>query len=245
MRNFITGFIYPFKCFGLFFKYPKTILLSIIPVFINLIIYISTFLFFYIKIIELSKSLTGANNPATGFWSDFFNTLILIISFLLLLIICYFVVLIIGGIITAPFNENISLIIEENITGKKSEYSPGFWLDTWMNIKSELLKLLFYFSFIFLFFLIGFIPLIGTIISVVLGTIFSFFFNALDFLDYPMTRKYMTLEQKIKSVYSKPMYSLGFGCSVFLLMVVPLINVLLKPICVVAGTAFYFDKKYN
>jgi len=163
---------------------------------------------------------------------------------LLLLIVCYFVLLIIGGIITAPFNENISLIIEENITGKKSEYSPGFWLDTWLNIKSELLKLLFYFSFIFLFFLIGFIPLIGTIISVVLGTIFSFFFNALDFLDYPMTRKYMTLKQKIKSVASKPMYSLGFGCSVFLLMVLPVVNVFLKPICVVAGTAFYYDKKY-
>jgi len=81
MNNFITGFVYPFKSFGLFFKYPKTILLSIIPVFINLIIYISTFLFFYIKIIEVSNSLTGANNPATGFWPDFFHILILIILF--------------------------------------------------------------------------------------------------------------------------------------------------------------------
>jgi len=245
MGHFIEGFVYPLKNMNLFFKYPKTVLYSIIPVTLNLIIYVVSFVFIFNRIITGSEKLTGAQNPDAGFFAEFFHITIIVLSFLILLVLCYFIIVIIGGIISAPFNENISLIIEEKITGKKTEYHPGFWKDTWLNILSELKKLGFYFSFLLLFFLIGFIPLIGGIISVVLSTVFSFFFNALDFFDYPMTRKYFTLRDKIKVTYAQPMYSLGFGCASFLIMFLPVVNVLMKPVCVVSGTAFYFEKKYD
>lgn len=245
MRHFIEGFFFPFKNMSMFFKYPRTILYSIIPVTLNLIIYITSFIFFLNKIMAFSQKLTGAENPDAGFISGFFHAVILVLAFILLLIVCYFIIVVIGGIISAPFNENISLIIEEAITGRKSDYHPGFWMDTWYNILAELKKLGFYFSFLLVFFLIGFIPLIGEIISVVLSSVFSFFFNALDFFDYPMTRRYFTLSDKIKVTYAKPMYSMGFGCASFLIMFLPVVNVLMKPLCVVSGTAFYFEKEYN
>ena len=245
MRHFIEGFFYPFRNMGLFFKYPKTIVLSIIPVTLNLIIYITSFIFFFNKIMIFSQKLTGAENPDAGFISGFFHALILVVAFILLLVVCYFIIVTIGGIISAPFNENISLIIEEAITGKKTDYHPGFWKDTWYNVLAELKKLGFYFSFLLIIFLTGFIPLIGEIISVVLGSVFSFFFNALDFFDYPMTRRYFTLREKIKVTYSKPMYSMGFGSASFLIMFLPVVNVLFRPLCVVSGTALYFEKEYN
>jgi len=245
MKNFIEGFVYPFKSIALFLKFPKTILHSVIPVTINMILYLTSFIMIYSYIMDHSLRLTGADNSNAGFWSEFLYVLILIVSFVLVLVICYFILLIVGGIISAPFNENISLIIEENITGIKSDYKPGFWQDTWLNIFSEIKKLAFYFAFILLFFLIGFIPLIGSIISVILGSLFSFFFNALDFYDYPMTRRYFTLRQKIRVTASKPFYSMGFGCAAFLIMFLPVVNVLLKPLCVVSGTSFYFEKKYG
>jgi uncharacterized protein involved in cysteine biosynthesis len=245
MKHFVEGFFYPFKNIRLFFKYPRTILYSIIPVTLNLIIYITSFIFFFNRIMEGSGKLTGAQNPDAGFFAEFFHITILVFSFLILLIICYLIIVIIGGIVSAPFNESISLIIEEAITGKKTNYHLGFWRDTWYNILAELKKLGFYFSFLLLFFLIGFIPLIGGIISLVFSAVFSFFFNALDFFDYPMTREYYTLSDKIKVTYAKPMYTLGFGCASFLIMFLPFINVLMKSVCVVSGTAFYFEKEYN
>ena len=60
-----------------------------------------------------------------------------------------------------------------------------------------------------------------------------------------MTRKYYTLRDKIRVTYSRPMYSMGFGCASFLIMFLPVINVLTKPLCVVSGTAFYFEKMYD
>lgn len=245
MKDFIKGFVYPFKSFGLFFKYPKTIALSIIPVTINMIIYISSFIIIFSKVMDFGQKISGSDSPQAGFWHDLFYITIIVLSFIILLIICYFIMIVLGGIISAPFNENISLLIEENITGKKSDYHPGFIKDTWLNILSEIKKLLFYFGLLFIFFLIGFIPLIGSIFSVVLSTIFSFFYNAMDFFDYPMTRQYYTLKNKIRVTASKPFYSLGFGCASFLIMFLPVINVLLKPLCVVSGTAFYFEKGYN
>lgn len=245
MKNFFEGFIYPFKSIGLFFKYPKTIIHSIIPVTINMFLYVSAFLLIYTYIMEKSAQLTGADTSNAGFWSEFINVLILVISFILVLVICYFILLIIGGIISAPFNENISLIIEENLTGVKTNYNPGFLKDTWLNILSEIKKLSFYLIFIFIFFLIGFIPLIGSIISVVLSSLFSFFFNALDFFDYPMTRRYYSLRKKIRITSSKPFYSMGFGCAAFLINFLPVVNVILKPLCVISGTAFYFEKQYS
>jgi CysZ protein len=93
--------------------------------------------------------------------------------------------------------------------------------------------------------LLNLIPIIGSILSTTLGVVFSFFYNSLDFLDYPMTRKFFTLRKKIKIVMSKKMLSLGFGCCVFLLMFLPVINIFFKPVCVTAGTALYFEKNYG
>lgn len=60
-----------------------------------------------------------------------------------------------------------------------------------------------------------------------------------------MTRKFFNLRKKIKVVMSKKMLSMGFGCSVFIIMFLPIINILLKSICVTAGTALFFEKEYS
>ncbi|MBP9097092.1 MAG: hypothetical protein KBG21_10815, partial [Ignavibacteria bacterium] len=90
------------------------------------------------------------------------------------------------------------------------------------------------------------IPVAGTIISTILGLLFSFFYNSLDFFDYPMQRKMFTLRQKIKGTNSGGMFTYGFGSMAFLMMFLPFINSLFKPLLVVAGTKLYLEKiNYN
>ena len=93
--------------------------------------------------------------------------------------------------------------------------------------------------------LLNFIPIIGNVFSAVLGAIFSFYYNALDFLDYPMTRKKMKFRQKLRVTQSGKLLTYGFGCTAFLLMFLPIVNVFMKPILVVAGTSLYYEKDYN
>lgn len=155
---------------------------------------------------------------------------------------CYFIFTIFGGLITAPFNENISQIVEEAIIHKKPVSDLSFWKDACISIKAEMQKLIFYFSFLIPILLFNFIPVIGNIVSFITGLVFLFYFNALDFLDYPMTRRQFSFRLKLKIANSGGTLTYGFGCIAFLMMFLPLINVFFKPLLVVSGTALYFEK---
>ncbi|MGH2575548.1 MAG: EI24 domain-containing protein [Ignavibacteria bacterium] len=244
-EGFFFGFTYPFKCIKFFFSHPKIITYSITPIIINLLIYGSIFIFSYAWVIGTIGQLTGVSQLDAGFWTELLHIILLIAGFLLLLITCYLAFVILGGIITAPFNEKISQMVEEIVTNEKVMSDLGFWKDAYISIKAEIEKLVFYFSFLFIFFLINFIPIIGTIVSVSLGTVFSFLYNALDFLDYPMTRKLIPFKQKLRVTRKGGMLTYGFGCIAFLMMFLPIVNVFMKPILVAAGTSLFFEKGYN
>lgn len=199
----------------------------------------------YKWLIGLTGDISGVNSPDPGFWAVFLHVWLLIFGFVILLVVCYFLFIILGGIITAPFNENISQIVEEKITNEKLLTELGFWKDAYLSIRGELQKLLFYFSILFVIFLLNFIPFIGSVVSAALGIVFSFYFNALDFLDYPMQRKLMTFKQKLRITQRGGMFTYGFGAMAFLMMFLPIINVFMKPILVVAGTRLYWEREYH
>lgn len=246
MKDFFYGFFYPFKSIAFFFKYPKVILLSIVPTIINIIVYALIFYFSYKKIISFLPIADGEAVNAVGqFIEVLYNYVIYVLTFLMVLVVSYLFYVIIGGLISAPFNETISQYVEETVTGVKCQYVP-FAKDTWLSIKGEIFKLLFYFSVIVPLFFVNYIPVAGTIISTILGLLFSFFYNSLDFFDYPMQRKMFPLPQKIKGTNSGGMFTYGFGVIAFLMMFLPFVNSLFKPLLVVAGTRLYLEKiNYN
>lgn len=243
MSDFAYGFFYPFRCIPLFFRKPKLILFSIVPVLINLLIYGTIFYFTFRWIYNTSSSVTGADSPDALFYQELLHILVLFTTIILLLVICYFFFITIGGIISAPFNEQLSLIVEEELTHVKYVNPRGFFADSWISIKAEILKLGFYLSISIPLFFLNFIPVIGFIFSI-LNIIFSSFYNALDFLDIPMTRKEIRLKDKIRITNRGGMLSYGFGAIAFIIMFVPVINVLLKPLLVVSGTSLFFEKDY-
>ncbi len=244
MKNLFKGISYPFISITYFFKYPKLISLSIIPFLINLLLYTIILLSSLYFVKPRLVSLSGLNNDP-NILNYFFYIFLSIIVFLILIIICYIVFSILSGIITGPFNEHISQYIEEKITNQIIVVQHGFIKDIFISLKSEISKIIFYLIVIIILFIIGFIPIIGLIFSLLFLFLFNCFYSALDFLDYPMARKNYKLKQKIKSIKSKPSLSFGFGFIASLILVIPFINVLLKPIFVVSGTLLYFKENYK
>ena len=244
MTDFLFGFTYPFRSLKFFFSHPVLLKYSITPVIINILIYGSVFIFSYNWLASGLESLTGANQPGAGFWIEFIHTALMLVSLVILLLVSYLLFVILGGLVTAPFNEEISQRVEEIVTKGAVKHDTGFREDAYISITGEMKKLVFYFFFLFLIFLLNFIPLIGNIFSAVIGAVFSFFYNSLDFLDYPMTRKKMKFRQKLKITGSGKMVTYGFGCAAFLLMFLPVVNVFFKPVLVAAGTSLYYEKDY-
>ena len=121
----------------------------------------------------------------------------------------------------------------------------GFWEDAYISIKGEVQKLIFYLLILLLIFILNFVPVIGSVFSAILGFIFSCYYNSLDFLDYPMTRKKMRFRDKLKVTSSGRLVTYGFGLTAFLLMFLPVINVFMKPILVASGTSLFYEKGYS
>ncbi|MCI0449585.1 MAG: EI24 domain-containing protein [Chlorobi bacterium] len=245
MNDFLLGFTYPFRSLKFFFAHPKLLAYSITPMLINLIIYGGIFILSYSWLINNIEKWLGADQTDAGFWLEALHVVLLVLSFVLLLFICYLLFVVLGGLITAPFNEEISQRVEEIVTKGTIQHKTGFWEDAYVSIKGEAEKIVFYLVILFLIFLLNFVPLVGNVFSAVIATIFSFFYNALDFLDYPMTRKKMKFKEKLKVTRSGKLVTYGFGCTAFLLMFLPIVNVFMKPILVVAGTSLYYEKNYH
>jgi len=212
---------------------------------INLLIYGSVFILSYSWFTGSIDSWLGIEGTEAGFWLKFLHTALLILGFILLLFFCYLLFTILGNVITAPFNEEISQRVEEIVTGTKEAHKMGFWEDAYISIKGEVQKLAFYLIILLLIFSLNLIPVAGSVIATVLGVIFSSFYNALDFLDYPMTRKKMRFRDKLKVTRKGKLVTYGFGFTAFLLLFLPVINVFMKPILVVPGTRLFYEKGYS
>ncbi len=245
MKDFLFGLTYPFRSLRFFFSHTVLIKYSIAPMLINLLIYGSVFIFSYSWLLNSLDKWLGIENTEVGFWLKFIHTLLLIIGFLLLLFICYLLFTILGNIITAPFNEEISQRVEEIVTSGGVVHKMGFWEDAYISIIGEVQKLLFYLTILLFIFCLNIIPVAGSLLATVIGVIFSCFYNALDFLDYPMTRKKMKFRDKLKITHKGRLVTYGFGLTSFLFMFLPVVNVFMKPILVAAGTSLYYEKYFN
>ena len=212
---------------------------------INLVIYTCAFYFSYNWLIANIGKWIGADQPGASFWIEALNVILLILTFIIVLFICYLLFTVLGSLVTAPFNEEISQRVEEIVTKNALQHKLGFWQDAYTSIKGEVQKLVFYLIILFIFFLFNFVPVIGSVFSTVLGLIFSFYYNALDFLDYPLTRRLATFRHKLKVTQKGGLVSYGFGCMAFLMMFLPIVNVFMKPILVAAGTSLYYEKGYD
>ncbi|MCB0721934.1 MAG: EI24 domain-containing protein [Ignavibacteriae bacterium] len=244
MRDFFFGFFYPIRSLGFFFKQPKIILYSIVPIILNLVIYGTIFFFTYRWLYGISEDITGAGTGDPNVIQVMFHALLSVIFFIVLLFICYLLFITLGGLVNAPFEDRISRAVEKIITNTNYETNLGFWKENFLSIKAEFFKQLFNICIIVPIFFLNFVPAVGTVLSSILGITFSFFFNALDYLDYPMTRRFYKLRQKLSVVNSGGLLSYGFGAMAFLMMFLPIINVFFKPVLVVAGTSLFYEKKY-
>lgn len=244
MKEFFFGFLYPIRSLAFFFKQPKIILYSIVPVILNAIIYGTIFFFTYGWLIGISEDFTGAGSGDPSFIQVMFHAILSVIFFIVLLFVCYLLFVTLGGLINAPFEDRISRAVEKIITNTTYETNLGFWKENFMSIKAEFFKQAFYVSIIVPVFFLNFVPAVGSVLSTILGTTFSFFFNALDYLDYPMTRRFYKLRQKLSVVNSGGLLTYGFGAMAFLMMFLPIVNIFFKPVLVVAGTSLFYEKKY-
>ncbi|MBL8956314.1 MAG: EI24 domain-containing protein, partial [Myxococcaceae bacterium] len=81
-----------------------------------------------------------------------------------------------------------------------------------------------------------FIPVAGSVLWLITSWAWSAFWLAVEHVSTPAARHLSPLSQVVKALRAHPALALGLGASLWALLWVPLVNVFLLPVAVVAGT---------
>ncbi|MGA7935074.1 MAG: EI24 domain-containing protein [Kovacikia sp.] len=148
-----------------------------------------------------------------------------------------------GAIFGAPWYGSLAEQIEKQRMGGIPVGHPSLtrvFQDIWRAVTFQLKKLGLMGVGAFFLFLLGWLPLGSAIASfgwVALGAILV----CLDFLDPPLERRRLSFRRKLGIVGRTLPGSATFGLACLGLVSIPFLNLLVVPLCVIAGTLFCCD----
>ena len=171
-----------------------------------------------------------------------------VLMFALALLIAYFLYMPVARILLAPFAEALSrktcaicvapggYMIRQKNTGKSSQgqNSQGQNSQGWMRAMWEGLKVVIFQAAVSLAALalgLAFPP-----VGAPVGVAVAIFLGGLDFFDIPLSTRGLRLRKKLSVIWSNKSLALGFGAAVYLMLLIPVINMIALPVGVVGAT---------
>ncbi|RMD64548.1 hypothetical protein D6833_04285 [Candidatus Parcubacteria bacterium] len=144
----------------------------------------------------------------------------------------------------APFNDLLSERVEWICTGRKDE-SPlrlcAFLRDALRALGDALGRVGLYLFLFAMLGLLNFLPLVGTAICAVLAPAVAMLFLGWEYLEYSMERRRIDFRSRVRLVLGNAPAVLSFGFGASLLLMVPFLNFVAIPLCVVGGTLLMCD----
>ncbi|VAW52292.1 Sulfate transporter, CysZ-type [hydrothermal vent metagenome] len=229
MIAFSKGFFDCFSGFSLLFK-PGIKRFVLIPLIINLGL-------FSLATKLLSEQLDIWLEKLLPDWLDWLEWLILPLFAITLFFIVFYTFTIIANLIAAPFNSLLSAKIEAMLTGRKPGdiNSDNFIKLIFRTTKSEIQKILYAIKWFIPLIIITIIPGVN-IVAPFLWILFTAWFFALEYNDYPLANRGLFFEDVTSYNRENRMRSLGLGSAVFILTSIPIINFFAMPVAVAGAT---------
>jgi len=162
---------------------------------------------------------------------------------LVLLLVTGFIFLQFGVLLGSPWYGKLSEELEKMQTGQVTIVEVGVVRDVGRAILYELKKLVLSLGIGLPLFFFGFVPLV-TAIAAPLSIAVADTIVCLDFLDAALERRRLRFREKLGVFVKTLPASASFGLVCLGLVSIPLINLVLIPICVAAGTLFFCDWVY-
>lgn len=240
MKEFILGFKYLLQGFG-YISRPGMRRYFAIPLLLNILVFS---LLTYFGFSFFQDALGWLIPAGDSTWADVANILALIIFTPVLLITVYFVASILANFVASPFNDLLSEQVEKmaggNATGGKSmlEVIAGMG----PVLAGEIKKYIYFGIFFIPIVIITFIPLINVFIAPVAWVIFGAWMLALEYLAFPLQNHHHTFSQVRAFARKNRMTTMGFGLTVLLATLIPLVNFIVIPAAVAGATLLWVEK---
>ena len=154
-----------------------------------------------------------------------------------------FVFTLVANLIGAPFNGLLAERVEAHLLGSTSTPAPS-WLTLVKSVPrlmwSELAKLSYLLVCIVPLLILQFVPLINLVAPVLLF-LFGAWMFALEYMDYPLGNHGALFKEVRHTMRKRRKVAYGFGSTVALISMIPLVNLFIMPVAVAGATALYVD----
>jgi CysZ protein len=214
IRFFIAGL-------RMLFRYPLLFGLSLIPIVITVVLLISLAVGCAWLIGDLIAGAMGEDLRA------FAQVVVLVIA----LLVGYFLYLPLARVLLAPFSEALSRKTHVILSGGE-KFRSGLG---WARAMLEGLKLVALQATIVMFALVLSVmfPPVGAPIGIATAVLMC----GLDFCDVPLSARGMSLRKKLGVIWRHKSLVIGFGLAAYLMLLIPIVNLLCLPVGVIGATA--------
>ncbi len=233
------GFFYLFRGLKLIMSEWRLMWLAALPLLVNILIFVVFFFSFNYFAYEISQWVFTQGDDVWYWYLLSWITGILLFSLSLLVVIFGFVA--IGLVVAAPFNDMLSAAIEEKVTGKTVDAKMSIMELAKYTMKNEGRKMFVIIGIQLVLILMNLIPVVGQFLFMVLNPLFLMIVAAFEFLSFTLDRRGNSFAQKKDYLMSRLGLSLGFGLSVCITLMIPIVNFLLLPVAVSGGTLFVIE----
>lgn len=227
MTEYLQALTYPFRGLGYFLRRPQLWKYAAAAVAVHLLVFI-VFVALYIASRErLVASITPERFPS---WLQTASHWILSV---LLLVAGLILSLLLGNVFTLPFLDAMTERILVDL-GETLPAGGGFGRMIRRALVNQVLKLLLFVAVQGLLLVLYVTPL--AVIHPPLSTFVGILFLGLDYLDYPLDARRISVPGRWAWMTRHPGATLGYGSVLFVILLVPLLGYLLLPLTV-AGAA--------
>jgi CysZ protein len=204
--------------------------LALIPIAVSLLVFIAT----CAACVWLASWLGGS--LANGGWGTFLAWLLGVLAFLAFLVAGFFAFGAVAALVAAPFNGPLSSAVERRLTGSTGELCDrSAAAEVWRTISATCKLAGLELTVMLPSLLLLLLPAIGALAYAALAS----FFLALNYLDQPLDRRKLRLREKLAFCRLHLAETLGFGTALYLVMMVPVLNLLAIPAAAAGATELY------
>lgn len=174
-------------------------------------------------------------------WLSFIESLLWLIFAVLVLVIVAFTFTLLANLIAAPFNGLLAEAVERHLSGQAAaQSSRSLSAEITRSVWRELAKLRYYLPRVIGLIVLGFIPVVNSV-SPLLWALFGVWMMAIQYLDYPMDNNDVLFPVMRRRLGQQRLTTLGYGTTVLLATMVPVLNWVVMPAAVAGATALWLS----
>ncbi len=235
--------LHPFKAVGAFFQAlpllfsPSLRLFVLAPLLANF----ALMAILYTFALSFFTELTDGMMSWLPDWLGFLDWLFYVLFGLMSSFFLFYSFSIGVNILAAPFMGILAERVEEKLTGEVVQETVSLAVILSLvghSMLRELQKLTYFLPRIILLFVVSFIPVVN-IVAPILWLLFSAWMFSIQYLDYSFDNNKIRFRDMRSTLRQKPVLCWSFGFIVMGLLMIPLVNLFVMPLAVVAASALW------